>query len=198
MSEIRYELTPESERALSSITEGLLRILDGAVNEAALYAEEWMSDVLRGTEYAGDLRMSIEVRGPVTTSTSVTRFVGPDLSKTQVPDEDLGPKSRSPYSYAFARHFPGHDFHRVYLYATTSRARKKLQRWVGDKWRIYVPPTVQEFRKMNPDVSPFIEVDPSRTATDYVTGVLSDKRNSQIREVILETAIDLFNRGGWM
>ena len=92
--------------------------------------------------------------------------------KTLMPDEDVpgGGKSDSPYRYALAKHSPGHGPHRVWLYATDSAARRKLRRWAK------VPDTLKEFRE-DPDTKdrpPWIDVDPRKSATPYLTELIDD------------------------
>ena len=111
-------------------------------------------------------------------------FIGFVGDRTLVGDPDTH-KYPAPFSYPAAKHTPGAEPHKVWLFSASgvmSEHRRKLIRWLklhgtGYDWGLLPDaPEKELWNKSQPEgfPPPFVKVDPSSSATDYFDRLIAN------------------------
>jgi len=155
------------DAALAGLREGLSRGLDAARDHAPYFE--------------GDLCRALGVDGPRLSLFGTVEGSIKFTRDTTIVDASDVFRAPQPFNYGWAKHSPGAQKHFVYLYnprtGGSTRNRQKLVRWVKAHLEgaegIPDAPTKKWFDE-HPDVPEGLTVDPSKTATPYLSFLIEN------------------------
>jgi hypothetical protein len=139
---------------------------------------------------------------------SVRMSLGFVRDSVYVDESDVWDKAQSPYNYAWAKESSdAAKPHRVWLYnpstGGSTKNRAKLVRWLkskGGKWDQLPDAPTKETWNAKRDESfppPYVDVDPSKTATDYITKLIADSGDPLASLILDNPALDEALRRAW-
>ena len=136
--------------------------------------------------FEGDMQRDLRILGIERKSNRKLRLVGTlGFSGDTIMPVDESAHGPAPFSVPWGKHSPGASAHKVYLYhpktGGSSKGRAKLVRWLkqnagGDYGGLPDAPTKQDVTEWQKGsgLPPWVVVDPSLTATDYLWGLIAD------------------------
>ena len=161
--------------AIQWIHEWLPRFADRLVSncKGTLIAKgDWAKDEFlpRIPEFSGDLKDDFQVKFLRSGNDVLRLWVG-ERGYNRVRENSA---QYNPFSYAWAKH-DGAEPHRVWLYASNTKARRRLRRYVR-QFVPNLPETEKAYEKLSNrgdlDFPPFIDVDPRASATPYIDEIM--------------------------
>ena len=185
---VEFNWEPESLRWLETMPDRMTAAMRGGVKHGVTTALQRARvqaglDMPRFEGWAGDDLRALPGAWAVGNDLfkAFLTFVGP---RTMVSEVDTV-SAPAPFSYPRAKHTPGAEPHRVWLYSASGAVtehRKKLIRWLklhgtGANWSLLPDaPTKELWNKHHKDgfPPPFVDVNPRATATPYFDDLIRD------------------------
>lgn len=193
------------ERLTTSLRNGLIRAIRSGLAEALRSARAGM----RPFRFEGDAEDALNTLSIRVERDSIKAGIGFTKSSVIVDSDDVV-TAPQPFNYAWAKESAyGADAHRVWLYnprtggSTPNRA--KLVRWLkahGGNWdKLPDAPTKETWndkRREDTDFPPpFVDVDPNKSATDYLTSLIENDGDPLATMILDNPALDEAIRSGW-